>query len=148
MRKSLVAFATLLLVLCCTLSLRASANDGDWVEGNIDQWWWKYVRVGDGSVKVMSPKVKITEVRSDHVGYHAYHVAYQLTNQTQTLYKGGETFRLESQVADPSPNPWKPYTVAKGATPMLKAGESAVISAVIYTPEKGGLNNFVSLSVE
>jgi hypothetical protein len=148
MRKSLVAFATLLVVLCCTLSLRASANDGDWVEGNIAQWWWKYVRVGDGSVKVLSPQVRITEVRSDKAGYRAYHVAYQLTNQSKTLYKGGEIFKLETQVADPQPDPWKPYTVAKGATPMLKAGESALISAVIYTPEKGDFNNFVSLSIQ
>jgi hypothetical protein len=146
MKRSIVILAALLTIACSLVSLKAIANDGDWIEGNIAQWWWKYVRVGDGSVKPAG--VRIEEVRSDRLGYRAYTVTYVITNTAKTVYKGGESYRIELEIAEPDPHPWKPSLIARGLTPGLNAGASARIMAKAYTPEKGSFNSLVGLTIE
>jgi len=148
MKKSIFLMAALLTIACSLLSLNAKANDGDWVEGNIAQWWWKYVRVGDGSVRYLSPAARVEEIRSDKTGYRKYAVTYVLANNTKSVYKGGESYRVEMQVMEGDPVPWKPSVISRGVTPVLKVGESTRLSAAAYTPEKGSLNTFVALTVE
>ena len=148
MRKSTLTIAALLVVFCGLFAVKARANDGDWVEGNIAQWWWKYVRVGDGSVKVLTPAVRVGEVKSAKAGYRAFNVTYVLTNNTKSVYQGGEAFRLEFQAAEPDPVPWRPELVGKGTISALKPGESMRISMVLYSPEKSGINNAIALTVE
>ena len=148
MKKSIILLAALLTIALCHFGSRASANDGDWVEGNIAQWWWKYVRVGDGSVKVLTPAVRVGEVKSARTGYRAFNVTYKLTNDTKAVYRGGEAFRLEFQAVEPCPVPWRPEVVGKGTISALKPGESMQISIVVYSPEKAGLKNAIAMTVE
>jgi hypothetical protein len=147
MRKSILLLATLLVVLCSQLTVAARANDGDWTEDNVSHWWWKIVSVGD-MLHAANPAVRIEEIRSTKPGYRAYAVSFLLTNQSREVYKGGESYRIEQQVTDPSPQPWKPVLVSAGRTPVMKPGESIRLSAVVYTPDKQGLTNFVALTIE
>jgi hypothetical protein len=147
-KKSILLLAALFTIALCQFGSRANANDGDWVEGNIAQWWWKYARVGDGSVKILTPAVKVGEVKSARVGYRAFNVTYMLTNNTKSTYAGGEVFRLEFQAAEPDPVPWRPEVVGRGTISALKPGQSMQVSIVLYSPEKVGIKNAIAMTVE
>ena len=148
MKRSILFLAAMLTIAISLTSLKARANDGDWVEGNIAQWWWKYVRVGDGSVKALLPAVQIAEIRSAKAGYKAFSVTYYLKNNTNSVYKGGEKYEVGYDIMDPSPNPWKPQVIDRGLTAALKPGEMSRISIVVYTPDKSTFDNGIQLVVQ